>query len=70
MKNKKRPISDIYLDLEVLLDEMIDGHGVQWGDILFWIWGHLMIHRPDAREEYVKEGEHPEFYYGPKGGLK
>lgn len=61
---KKRNIGDIFLDLEALIDELIDDHQIQWGDVLYWIWGHLMIHRPDAREEY-ESGGHPEFYYGP-----
>lgn len=61
----KRKFGDILLDLEVLIDEMIDDHDVQWGDILNWLYGHLKIHRPDAQEQYVKGGS-PEFYYGPK----
>lgn len=65
MKKKIRPVGDIYLDLEALVDEAIESHDVQWGDLLNWLHGHLMIHRPDAREEY-ESGGHPKFYYGPK----
>lgn len=65
MATKKRTVGDIFLDLEVLLDELVDKHGFQWGDILYWVWGHLMVHRPDAREEY-DAGGHPEFNYGPR----
>lgn len=61
----KRKFGDILLDLEELLDEMVDDHDVQWGDILNLVFGHLVIHRPDAQEEYT-EGGNPEFYYGPK----
>lgn len=62
-KTKLRPLGDILLDLESLTDEAIDSHGMQWGDLLHWLYGHLMIHRPDAREEYL-DGTHPEFNYG------
>lgn len=64
-----RPIGDVFLDLEVLIDELIDVHELQWGDVLWWVFGHLKIHRPDAREEY-EEGGHPLFHYGTKEGLK
>ena len=60
---KRRKVGDIFLELEQLFDELIDDHGFQWGDILWWAFGHLKIHRPDAREEYVSGG-HPEFKYG------
>lgn len=59
---KIRKFGDILLDLEVLLDEMIDDHECQWGDILYLIYGHLMIHRKDAREEY-EDDTNPEFTY-------
>lgn len=63
--NKKiRPAGEILLDLETILDELIDDHGFQWGDTLSVIYGHLMVHRPDAQEEYLN-GENPKFYYGP-----
>lgn len=61
---KRRKMGDILLDLEKILLEMVD-HGLQWGDILFQVYGYLMIHAPKAREEYV-DGGHPELYYGPK----
>lgn len=65
MSKKNRTVGDIYLELEALFDELIDKHEFQWGDILWWVFGHLKIHRPDAREEYVAGG-HPDFHYGPK----
>lgn len=64
-KKKCRPAGEIFLELEALMDELIDSHGFQWGDILGWAYTHLLVHRPDAREEY-KAGGHPEFYYGPR----
>ena len=50
------------LDLELQLDELID-HGLQWGDVLSLTHMHLMVHSPEAREEF-EDGGHPEFYYG------
>lgn len=65
MAKKRRKVGDIFLDLEVLLDELIDDHGFQFGDILYWAYGHLKFHRQDAQEELVDGGD-IEFYYGPK----
>ena len=49
---------------DILLDEMMDTHDLQWGDVLNLVHGHLEIHRPDAQEEY-EEGGNPVFRYGP-----
>lgn len=54
------------LDLEFLLDEAVDVHEMQMGDILYIIYGHLKIHRPDCIETYVEDETSPEFYYGHK----
>lgn len=64
-----RKTGDILLDLEVILDELIDSQDLQFGDVLNLVYGHLLVHRPDAREEYVSGG-HPEFKYGPKPDRK
>jgi len=53
---------ELMLELEVVLDKMIDQHDVQFGDILYAVYGHLLIHRPDAREQYVAGGN-PYFKY-------
>lgn len=66
---KVRPIGKILLDLEKILGEMIDSHDLQWYDVLFLVYGWLMVHRPDAQEEYT-DGSKPVFYYGPKEGEK
>jgi hypothetical protein len=60
-----RPVGEIFLELEVLIDELVDQHDFQWGDILWWVLGHLKIHRPDAQEKYVAGGS-PTFEYGFK----
>lgn len=66
-KRKKtiRPLGQIFLDLEVLIDEAIEDHELQWGDLIWWLFGHLRIHRPDAQEEYL-DGTHPVLKYGPE----
>jgi hypothetical protein len=61
-----RKVGDILLDLEEVLDEMVDGHELQVGDILGLIYSHLIIHRPDAVEQY-EDNSNPIFYYGPEG---
>lgn len=63
---KSRKMGETLLDLENILDEMIDTHDLQWGDILNLVHGHLVIHRPDAKEVYEEDDTSPEFYYGPK----
>jgi len=57
-------MGNLLLDMESILDKMIDQHDIQFGDILNLVYGHLIIHRPDAREEYTAGG-HPLFKYGP-----
>ena len=59
-----RKYDDILLDLEELLDEMVDDHGMQRGDILSWINYHLGSHRADCVEQEV-EGGNFVMYYGP-----
>jgi hypothetical protein len=61
----KKTIGDTLLELETILDEMVDKHDLQVGDILNLVYGHLVVHRPDAFEEYV-DGGRPVMYYGPK----
>lgn len=59
-----RALGAILLDLEVIMDEMVEQHDLQFGDILNLVYSHLIIHNPKAREEYL-DGSHPIFYYGP-----
>lgn len=60
-----RTCGDILLELEVLLDELIDKHQLQWGDIISLVFSQLTIHRPDAQEKYL-DNSSPILYYGPK----
>lgn len=63
-----RALGDILLEMEELLDEMVDDHDLQWGDIRSLVMQHLRTHRPDAQEEYT-EGGHPIDFYGPAESL-
>lgn len=63
---KLRPMGELLLEMEELLDEMIEVHGLQWGDVLNLVHGHLEVHRPDAQEEYSEDGSNPIFFYGPR----
>ena len=65
-----RPVGDIYLDLEKLYDELVDDHDMQMGDLIYWLYGHLKIHRPDCREEYTTDDSNPVLYYGPRVSRK
>lgn len=62
---KLRPAGDITTDLEPLLEELTDTHGLQHGEILALIHSWLKIHRPDSIEHYT-DGTFPELKYGPK----
>ena len=63
-RKKLRPVGDILLDLEVLLEELVD-QGLQLGDILALVNTWTTVHAPEAIEEYL-DGSHPIFHYGPK----
>ena len=60
-----RPLGDITLDMEVLLNEIIDDHDLQLGEILALIKVWVEIHAPGAIEEY-EDGSNPVYYYGHK----
>lgn len=64
-----RPLGDITLDLEPLINEMVNDHELQKGEILALINVYLDIHHPECIEKYV-EGGQPVFYYGYKGDKK
>lgn len=67
-RKKLRPMGEILLDIELILDEMVDGHGLQTGDILALIKTHIDVHLPHANEEY-EEGGRPVFKYEYGGKL-
>lgn len=54
------------LDLEPLIEELIYEHDLQWSDVLGLVYAYLMAHCPSARETYIDDGSHPQYYYGPK----
>lgn len=69
MSNKKlRPLGDVLIDLEPVIEEMVEDHELEWGDILNLVRGYLEVHYPEAKEVYVSE-DSPIYYYGPKEGL-
>jgi hypothetical protein len=65
-----RPVGDIYLDLEKLYDELVLDHGMQMGDMIYWLHGHLKIHCPDCVEVYTADNSNPELKYGPRPNRK
>jgi hypothetical protein len=67
LKSKQlRPMGDITLDMEKLLEEMTEDHDLQWGEVLGLVHTWLQIHAPQAQEEYVSSNNSPIFYYGPR----
>lgn len=63
-KNILRPLGDITGDLEPILEELIDTHDIQCGEVMALVYNWIVVHRPGAIEEYVAGGN-PVFYYGP-----
>lgn len=59
-----RALGEVLLNLETTLEEMVDDHDLQWGDVLGLVAVWLQIHRPNAQEVYL-DGSHPIFNYGP-----
>lgn len=68
MRKKLRPLGAITTDMEPLLLEMIDHHGLQMGEVLNIIRGYIEIHRPDCVEQYV-DGTKPVMFYGHRETL-
>lgn len=65
-KKRLRPLGDVLLDMEPLIEEMVEGHSLQWGDVLNLVRGYLEVHCPRSREEYEDGSGSPEFFYGGK----
>lgn len=63
-KKKIRPVGKTLLEIEALLEELVDIHELQHGEVLALIDRWLEIHRPDCREKYL-DGSSPKSYYGP-----
>jgi hypothetical protein len=66
MSRKLRRLGQITSDQEAILEEMIDGHDMQCGEVLALVYNWIRVHRPSAIEEYEDGTGSPEFYYGPK----
>ncbi len=64
-KTKLRPLGDVMLDMEPLIEEMMVGHDLQHGEVMDLVYGYLQRHYPSSREEY-EDGDEIEYYYGPK----
>ena len=62
---KKETMGDIMLELEKVLDKMCD-QGLQLGDILALVNGHIWSHRQDAIEVYNCDNSNPVLKYGHK----
>lgn len=66
MKKKQlRPVGDIMLDMEKLLEELTDDQDLQWSEVLALVHSWLTVHAPHQQEEYM-DGSSPQYYYGPK----
>ena len=60
-----RPLGDITLEIEPLIEEMVDEHDLQMGEILALVKIWIEIHRPQAIEQY-EDNTNPVFKYGHK----
>jgi hypothetical protein len=64
-----RPLGQILLEMEPLIQEAMEDHDLQWGDMLGLIHHYLMIHYPNAQEQY-SDGSRPVYLYGHKDYVK
>jgi len=60
-----RRVGDIMLDMEQLLLELHIQHDMQHGEVLGLINYWQLVHVPEQRQTYIKDGSHP-VLYGPK----
>jgi hypothetical protein len=56
-------MGDVLLDMEPLLDELVEAHGLQMNDVLALIFRQLEMHNPGCIEEFL-DGTKPVFFYG------
>lgn len=68
-KKKLRPMIDILLDMEPLLFEMLQDHGLQIGDLLANVHTWATVHYPGAIEKY-NDGAVPIYFYGHPDGIR
>lgn len=67
---KLRPLGQVLLDAEPLIEELLIGHELQIGDLHALLDVYVQVHYPDAREVY-EDGTSPALRYGPQAqGLK
>jgi hypothetical protein len=69
MRKAPRRLGDILLDMEPLIQEAMDDHDLQWGDMLGLIYTYLQVHYPDHKEVYIENGKSPVFFYGPEESI-
>lgn len=58
-------IGDTLLELEPVLEQLVDTHDLQHGDVLALIDVWLTVHRPAAKEQYTDGSPSPTMSYGP-----
>ena len=64
-KTKSKNIGSLLLEHEKLLEQMIDLHGLQAGEVLALTYAWINIHRPECVELY-EDGTSPVYFYGPR----
>lgn len=69
MTKKLRKMGDIMFDFEDVITEMVEGHGLQHGEILSQLIQYLRSHHPEAIETY-EDGTHPEWVYTHRDYIK
>lgn len=62
---KLRPLGNITDDMEELLYELMDEHGLQFHEVIGIVYAWTQVHYPSAFEVY-EDGSSPILTYGPK----
>ena len=64
-----KPVGELTCELEDILEQLVDDHDLQHGEILYLVKAWLDIHRPGAIEKY-NDGSYPVFHYGHNKNFK
>lgn len=66
---KVKTIEELSFELENTVTSLVSDHGYQWGEVIFRLYGYMMVHLPEGREEY-EDGTHPELMYAHRDHTK
>ena len=64
-----KTLGDLMFQVEDLVEQFVDVHDMQRGEIMALIDNYIVTHYPGAIEEY-EDGSSPIYFYGPVESMK